>query len=139
MMRFLALLLAVCLGAFGVPALAQEFETKAKYAVLMDFESGTILLNKNADERLEPASMSKLMTLAVVFTYLQQGKLSLNDEFFISENAWRKGGAASGGSTMFAELNSQIRVEDLIKSVIIQSGNDAASALAAGKNTPDRR
>ena len=76
--------------------------------------------------------MSKLMTLAVVFTYIQQGKLSLDDEFFISENAWRTGGAASGGSTMFAELNSQIRVEDLIRSVIIQSGNDAAIALAEG-------
>ncbi len=98
----------------------------------MDYESGTILLNKNADERLEPASMAKLMTLAVVFTYLEQGKLSLDDEFFISENAWRTGGAASGGSTMFAELNSKIRVEDLVKSVIIQSGNDAAIALAEG-------
>lgn len=132
MMRFLALLLLACVGAFAAPAFAQEFETKAKYAVLMDFESGTVLLNKNADERMEPASMSKLMTLAVVFTYIQQGKLSLDDEFFISENAWRTGGAASGGSTMFAELNSQIRVEDLIKSVIIQSGNDAAIALAEG-------
>ncbi len=131
-MRFLALLLLACIGAFVAPVFAQEFETKAKYAVLMDFESGTILLNKNADERMEPASMSKLMTLAVVFTYIQQGKLSLDDEFFISENAWRTGGAASGGSTMFAELNSQIRVEDLIKSVIIQSGNDAAIALAEG-------
>ena len=132
MMRFLALLLLACLTALGAPASAQEFDTKAKFAVLMDYESGTILLNKNADERLEPASMSKLMTLAVVFTYIQQGKLSLDDEFFISENAWRTGGAASGGSTMFAELNSQIRVEDLIKSVIIQSGNDAAIALAEG-------
>ena len=98
----------------------------------MDYESGTVLFNKNADERLEPASMAKLMTLAVVFTYLQQNKLSLNDEFFISEHAWRDGGASSGGSTMFAELNSKIRVEDLIKSVIIQSGNDAAIALAEG-------
>lgn len=76
--------------------------------------------------------MAKLMTIAVVFTYLQQKQLSLNDEFFISEHAWRDGGAASGGSTMFAELNSKIRVEDLIKSVIIQSGNDAAIALAEG-------
>ncbi len=132
-MRFrLALLLVTCLAAFAAPALAQEFETKAKFAVLMDYESGTILLNKNADERLEPASMSKLMTLAVVFTYIRQGKLSLDDKFFISENAWRTGGAASGGSTMFAELNSEVRVEDLIKSVIIQSGNDAAIALAEG-------
>jgi D-alanyl-D-alanine carboxypeptidase (penicillin-binding protein 5/6) len=124
------LLVAACLAV--APAHAQDFETKAPFAVLMDYESGSILLNKNADARLEPASMSKLMTLAVVFTYLQQGKLSLDDEFFISENAWRTGGAASGGSTMFAELNSQIRVEDLIKSVIIQSGNDAAIALAEG-------
>lgn len=132
-MRLVHLLLASVMALAGVTAgFAQEFETKAKYAVLMDYESGTILLNKSADERLEPASMSKLMTLAVVFTYIQQGKLSLDDEFFISENAWRTGGAASGGSTMFAELNSKIRVEDLIKSVIIQSGNDAAIALAEG-------
>src|SRR5215207_6059462 len=132
-MRFrLALVVLALVTALVAPVSAQEFETKAKFAVLMDSESGTILLNKNADERLEPASMSKLMTLAVVFTYIQQGKLSLSDEFFISENAWRTGGAASGGSTMFAELNAQIRVEDLIRSVIIQSGNDAAIALAEG-------
>jgi D-alanyl-D-alanine carboxypeptidase (penicillin-binding protein 5/6) len=76
--------------------------------------------------------MAKLMTIAVVFTYLQQHKLSLDDEFFISEHAWRDGGAKSGGSTMFALLNSKIRVEDLIKGVIVQSGNDAAIALAEG-------
>ena len=88
---------------------AQDFDTKAKFAVLMDYESGTLLFNKDADEPLEPASMAKLMTLAVVFDQLQQDKLSLDDEFFISEHAWRDGGAASGGSTMFAELNSKIR------------------------------
>ncbi len=98
----------------------------------MDYESGTVLFSKDADKRLEPASMAKLMTIAVVFTELQQKKLSMDDEFFISEHAWRDGGAASGGSTMFAVLNSKIRVEDLIKSVIIQSGNDAAIALAEG-------
>ncbi|MEO6015345.1 MAG: D-alanyl-D-alanine carboxypeptidase family protein [Devosia sp.] len=131
--RLVHLVLACALGlAATATSFAQEFETKAKFAVLIDYESGTVLLNKNADERLEPASMSKLMTIAVVFTYLQQGKLNINDEFFISENAWRTGGASSGGSTMFAELNSKIRVEDLIKSVIIQSGNDAAIALAEG-------
>ncbi len=129
-----ALTLLACLMALvaPLPAFAQDFETKAKFAVLMDHESGTILFNKNADEPLEPASMAKLMTLAVVFTYLQQGKLSLDDEFFISENAWRTGGAASGGSTMFAELNSKVSVGDLVRSVIIQSGNDAAIALAEG-------
>jgi D-alanyl-D-alanine carboxypeptidase (penicillin-binding protein 5/6) len=129
-----ALMMLACVAAFLTPltARAQDFDSKAKFAVLMDAASGTVLFNKNADERLEPASMAKLMTLAVVFTYLQQNKLSLDDQFFISENAWRTGGAASGGSTMFAELNSKVRVEDLIRSVIIQSGNDAAIALAEG-------
>jgi serine-type D-Ala-D-Ala carboxypeptidase (penicillin-binding protein 5/6) len=112
--------------------LAQDFSTKARFAVLMDFESGTLLFNKAPDERLEPASMAKLMTVAVVFDDLKHGKLTMDDEFFISEHAWRDGGAASGGSTMFAKLNSKIRVEDLLKSVIIQSGNDAAIALAEG-------
>lgn len=129
-LRFASALLAVLLGVSM--AAAQEFDTKAPYAVLMDYESGTILFNKAADERLEPASMSKLMTVAVVFDLLQQKKLSLSDEFFISEYAWREGGAASGGSTMFAELNSQVKVIDLLRSVIIQSGNDAAIALAEG-------
>ncbi len=115
-----------------LPVFAQEFDSKAKFAVLIDYESGTVLYDKNGDQRLEPASMAKLMTIAVVFTYLQQKKLTLDDEFFISEHAWRDGGASSGGSTMFAKLNSKIRVEDLVKSVIIQSGNDAAIALAEG-------
>jgi len=114
------------------PALAQSFDTKAKFAVLMDYETGSILYSKAADDRLEPASMAKLMTLAVVFSYLQQNKLKLDDEFFISEHAWRDGGASSGGSTMFALLNSKVRVEDLLKGVIVQSGNDAAIALAEG-------
>lgn len=114
-------------------ALAQaEFDTKAKFAVLMDYESGTVIFQKNADAALEPASMAKLMTLAVVFNEIRAGRVSLDDEFFVSEHAWRTGGAASGGSTMFAELNSQIRVEDLVRSVIIQSGNDASIVLAEG-------
>jgi len=113
-------------------ASAQEFETKAKFAVLMDYESGTLLFHKAADEPLEPASMAKLMTVAVVFDQLQRRRLSLDDEFFVSEHAWRDGGASSGGSTMFAELNSKIKVSDLLRSVIIQSGNDAAIALAEG-------
>jgi D-alanyl-D-alanine carboxypeptidase (penicillin-binding protein 5/6) len=128
------LLLAFVALAFSLwPAFAQaQFETKAKYAVLTDYESGTVIFQKDADVRLEPASMTKLMTLAVVFNELRAGRLSKDDLFFVSENAWRTGGASSGGSTMFAELNSQIRVEDLIRSVIIQSGNDAAIVLAEG-------
>jgi len=111
---------------------AQDFDTKAKFAVLMDYESGTVLFDKEGDSPLEPASMAKLMTVAVVFDELQRKRLSMDDEFFISEHAWRDGGASSGGSTMFAELNSKVKVSDLLRSVIIQSGNDAAIALAEG-------
>ena len=126
-------LIVATMLSLAVPALAQaEFDTKAKFAILMDYESGTVIFQKDADERLEPASMTKLMTLAVVFNEIRDGRLSLDEEFFVSENAWRTGGAASGGSTMFAELNSLIRVEDLVRSVIIQSGNDAAIVLAEG-------
>ena len=115
--RFGLALLAGARGAWlGRCRRSRRISTpRRKFAVLMDYETGSILFDKNADERLEPASMAKLMTLAVVFTYLQQNKLSLDDEFFISEHAWRDGGAPSGGSTMFAMLNSKIRVEDLIK------------------------
>lgn len=124
--------IAALLAALVAPAAAQDFDTKAPYAVLMDYESGTLLYHKNADEALEPASMAKLMTVAVIFDELQRGRLSMSDEFFISEYAWREGGAASGGSTMFAELNSKVAVSDLLRSVVIQSGNDAAIALAEG-------
>jgi len=109
-----------------------NFSTKARFAILMDYQSGTVLFQKNADKRMEPASMAKLMTLAVVFAEIASGRLALDDEFFISETAWREGGASSGGSTMFAKLGSKISVEDLIRSVIIQSGNDASIALAEG-------
>ena len=119
--------------AMTAPALAQaEFDTKAKFAILMDQQSGTVIFQKDADLPMEPASMAKLMTVAVVFDEIRNGRLTMADQFFVSEHAWRTGGAASGGSTMFAELNSQISVEDLLRSVIIQSGNDAAIVLAEG-------
>lgn len=129
-LRLVGLIVSLVLLATG--AQAQDFDTKAKFAVLMDYESGTILFNKEADSALEPASMAKLMTVAVVFDELQRNRLQMTDEFFISEHAWRDGGASSGGSTMFAELNSKVAVSDLLRSVIIQSGNDAAIALAEG-------
>ena len=114
-------------------AVAQlDFDTSAPYAVLVDHESGTVLFQKEADTPIEPASMAKLMTVAVVLDMVDRGALQLADQFFISEHAWRTGGAPSGGSTMFAELGSQISVDDLLHSVIIQSGNDAAIALAEG-------
>ena len=131
-------LVAVCaailmvVSAPGSASAQGEFDTTAPFALLMDYESGTVLYQKNADEPMEPASMAKLMTVAVVLDLVRDGGLSLEDEFFISENAWRRGGAASGGSTMFAELNSQVSVDDLLHSVIIQSGNDASIALAEG-------
>ena len=119
--------------ALSTPALAQvDFDTKAEFAILMDEQSGTVIFQKNADSPMEPASMAKLMTIAVVFNEISSGRVSMADEFFVSEHAWRTGGAASGGSTMFADLNSKISVEDLIRSVIIQSGNDAAIVLAEG-------
>ena len=129
-LRLVGLIVSLVLLATG--AEAQDFDTKAKFAVLMDYESGTVLFNKEADSALEPASMAKLMTVAVVFDELQRKRLQMTDEFFISEHAWRDGGASSGGSTMFAELNSKVAVADLLRSVIIQSGNDAAIALAEG-------
>jgi len=132
MTRILTILLSIAFGLAAGASSAQDFDTKAKFALLMDYESGTLLFHKDADLPMEPASMAKLMTVAVVFEELRSGRLSLDDEFFISEHAWRDGGAASGGSTMFAELNSKVRVEDLLKSVVIQSGNDASIALAEG-------
>lgn len=123
-----AALLALTSTAFG----QVSFETKAKFAILMDEASGTVIFQKDADLPMEPASMAKLMTVAVVFHEVRDGRIKFTDEFFVSEHAWRTGGARSGGSTMFAELNSKIPVEDLVRSVIIQSGNDAAIILAEG-------
>lgn len=124
----LTVVLAVTAPAFG----QAQFDTKAKFAILMDEQSGTVIFQKDADLPMEPASMAKLMTIAVVFNEVRDGRVHMSDEFFVSEHAWRTGGARSGGSTMFAELNSKISVENLVRSVIIQSGNDAAIVLAEG-------
>ena len=111
---------------------AQGFQTKAKQALVMDFESGSVLYQKNADQQMPPASMAKLMTMEVVFNAIKTGQLTFESTFIISQDVWRRGGANSGGSTMFADLNSDVRLEDLIRGVIIQSGNDAAMAIAEG-------
>jgi serine-type D-Ala-D-Ala carboxypeptidase (penicillin-binding protein 5/6) len=121
---------AAVLGTF--PAFAQRFETRAAHALLMDAETETVLFQHEADAPMPPASMAKLMTMAVIFDGLKTGRLSLDDEFLVSENAWRTGGASSGGSTMFAALGSSIRLEDLIRGIIIQSGNDACIIVAEG-------
>lgn len=109
-----------------------EFTIKARQAYLMDAESGAVLFQYNADQLAPPASMSKLMTLAVAFRALKEGRVKLSDEFLMSENAWRKGGGPSGTSAMFVPINTRISVEELIKGIIIQSGNDAAIAVAEG-------
>ena len=111
-------------------AMAQGFDTDARQALLVDHGTGTVLFDKGADERIPPASLAKLMTMEVVFSRLRAGALSLEDEVTISEDAWRRGGEASGGSTMFLRPRSRVKVEDLIRGVIVQSGNDASIALA---------
>lgn len=129
--RLPAFLLAAALGAasFAI-APARAIETPATYVSLMDFATGEIIYEKQGNELMAPASMSKLMTMVMLFDALKDGRVTLDDEFVISENAWRKGGAASGSSTMFAELNSRVPVRDLIYGVIVQSGNDACIAIA---------
>jgi serine-type D-Ala-D-Ala carboxypeptidase (penicillin-binding protein 5/6) len=127
---------AVALGGICSELAAQDqfatFDSKAPFAILVDSRSGKVYFENNADEPMTPASMSKIMTMLMVFEGLKSGRLHLNDEFTISENAWRRGGAASGGSTMYAPVNSRVRLEDLMQGVIIQSANDACIAIAEG-------
>jgi D-alanyl-D-alanine carboxypeptidase (penicillin-binding protein 5/6) len=120
------------LAADSGAAPAGDFTTSAPYAILMDYQTGSVIYAKDADKRMEPASMAKLMTLAVVFDELKTGKIRLDDQFFISDHAWKEGGAASGSSTMFAKVHSRVPVIDLLYGLIVQSGNDAAIALAEG-------
>ena len=108
------------------------FDGDAPTAILIEATSGAVLFEKNADELRAPSSMMKLMTAEVVFHAVKQGDIKLTDEFRVSENAWRKGGAPAGGSTMFAAINSKISVDDLLHGAIIQSGNDACMVLAEG-------
>ena len=108
------------------------FDGDAPTAILVEASSGSVLFEKSADELRAPSSMMKLMTVEVVFNAIKEGKIKLTDEYRISENAWRKGGAPAGGSTMFAILNSKVSVDDLLHGAIIQSGNDSCIALAEG-------
>jgi D-alanyl-D-alanine carboxypeptidase (penicillin-binding protein 5/6) len=130
--RRIAFAVAMIAASCLVSGPANAVETLAKEAVLMDAETGAILFEKNADAPMAPASMSKLMTVFMIFERLRDGRLSLDDTFRISENAWRKGGAKSGGSTMFLEPGKRARIEDLIRGIIVQSGNDACIVIAEG-------
>ena len=107
-----------------------SFQTAVPAAILLDPDSDSVLYDKNADQLVAPASLTKLMTLEYVFNEIKQGHLKLDDEIVISENAWRKGGAPSHGSTMYAAIHSRVKVDDLIHGIIVDSANDACIALA---------
>lgn len=126
------LILVLACGAGARQARAQSFQTAAPFALLMDYESGAVLFEKNADQLMAPASMAKLMTAEIVFHELREGRLKLDDQFEVSENAWRTGGAPSHGSAMFLAVHSRVRIEDLLRGLTIELGNDAAITLAEG-------
>jgi D-alanyl-D-alanine carboxypeptidase (penicillin-binding protein 5/6) len=102
----------------------------ASHAILIDYENGSFLYEKAADTPFPPASLTKLMTMELVFQALEERRLSLDQPLLISPYAWKRGGAVSHGSTMFASINSRVKVEDLIQGVVVVSGNDAAIAFA---------
>src|ERR1700676_4558875 len=108
------------------------FDGDAPTAILIEATSGSVLFEKSADELRAPSSMMTLMTAETVFHAIKQGDVKLTDEYRVSENAWRKGGAPSGPSTMFAAINSPVPVDDLLPGAVIQSGNDSCMILAEG-------
>ena len=109
---------------------AGAIETQARNAILMDYDTGQYLYVKDHEKMVPPASMSKLMTVNMIFEKLKDGSLSLDDTFTVSERAWKLGGAASGGSTMFLKIGEKVRVEDILKGILIHSGNDACIVAA---------
>jgi serine-type D-Ala-D-Ala carboxypeptidase (penicillin-binding protein 5/6) len=123
----LRLVLGLALVLLGCRAVqpAQAVETAARAAIILDNRTGVVLFEKNADERMPPASMSKLMTAYMIFDQLKGGRLKLDDEVLVSERAWKM-----GGSQMFVKVGDRVKVEDLIRGIIIQSGNDACVTMA---------
>lgn len=120
-----SLLLAAAFVAGSLPAFAQTIETQARQAYIVDLKTGTVLLDKNSDELMPPSSMSKMMTVHMLFEKIQKGEVKLTDEFPVSEKAWR-----IQGSKMFVPLGGRVKVEDLIRGIVIQSGNDACIVVA---------
>ncbi len=121
---------AIAIAQFASSGPNNPPQVTATQAILIDYENGSILYEKAADTPIPPASLTKLMTMELVFQALQERRLTLDQEILISPYAWRTGGAVSHGSTMFASVNSRIKVEDLIQGVVVVSGNDAAIAFA---------
>jgi serine-type D-Ala-D-Ala carboxypeptidase (penicillin-binding protein 5/6) len=108
------------------------YDTDAPTAILIEAGSGSVLFEKNPDELRPPSSMMTLMTTEVVFRAVKQGDIKLTDQYLVSENAWRRGGAPAGGPTMFAAIHSRVPVDDLLRGAIIQNGNDSSMILAEG-------
>ena len=122
------LLTVLCVASLSVRA--QAIDIAAREYILLDFLTGAVLDSKQADERMPPSSMSKLMTAYMAFDAIKAGRVSLDDEMTVSNNAWKIGGAASGGSTMFLNPGDKVKIENLLRGMIIQSGNDACIVLA---------
>ena len=114
------------------PKSSEGYQTAAAHAMLIEAGSGSVLFEKAADDLIPPASLSKLMTQEIVFNLIKQGRLKATDEFIVSTNAWRRGGAPSHTSSMFIPIHSKVSVDDLLHGAIIQSANDACIALAEG-------
>lgn len=123
----LSVLLAILIAVPASAPEAQGLDTPARNAFVVDLATDTVLLSKAADTPMPPASMSKLMTVYMVFDRLKKGSLNLDDTFLVSEKAWRK-----GGSKMFVKVGDRIKVSDLLRGIIVQSGNDACIVVAEG-------
>ena len=127
-------LIVVLIAAFGLTSAWADdtpaFDTVAKQAILIDAKSGAVFYEKDADTPVPPASMSKLMTQSIVFDMLKKGDLKLDQLMNVSVDAWKRGGSGAGGSTMYAEVNSQITLDNLLHGAIIQSANDACIVMA---------
>ncbi len=122
----ICLLISLSLTSLASAASLQNY-TSAKQAIMIDYETGMVLLEKNADQHMPTSSMSKVMTMFMVFDALKEGRLALDTELPVSEKAWRK-----QGSKMFVEVGDHVKVEDLIRGVLVQSGNDATIVFAEG-------
>ena len=130
MIKKILLLLLIFYTTLVSKANSSEFNIEAKTAILQDYLSGEVLYEKEADLRIFPASMTKIMTTIIAFDLIKSGQLNLDEKFFVSENAWRL--SQAGYSSMFIMVNDQISVENLLKGIIVSSGNDACVALAEG-------
>ncbi|TNE38407.1 MAG: D-alanyl-D-alanine carboxypeptidase [Alphaproteobacteria bacterium] len=126
-MNRILLLMMISLAVMMTAARADTIDTPAKQAFIFDINTGTVLLEKNADQLMHPASMSKLMTVTLLLDRLKDGSIKLDDTFPVSEKAWKK-----GGSKMFVKVDTRVSVHDLLRGIVVQSGNDACIVVAEG-------